>query len=68
MKSKYKDDEDGMLGDGLAELARKQLRNRQAQLDDILGEVTGTKPSTVQPKKAAPVKVQKGEKTRQEFL
>ncbi len=37
-KAKPVDKDDGILGDGLAEHARKSLRDRQARLDEILGE------------------------------
>lgn len=66
MQKKVKDDDEGILGDGLAELARKQLRDRQSQLDAILGESTSTKPA--KPKKTIPDKEQKRERQRHEFM
>lgn len=48
MDTNVKDKDDGILGDGLAEMARKNLRNRQQQLDDILGE--NTQPAVPAPK------------------
>ena len=46
MDTNVKDKDEGILGDGLAEQARKNLRNRQQQLDDILGDITQATPST----------------------
>jgi len=46
MDTNVKDKDEGILGDGLAEQERKNLRNRQQQLDDILGDITQTTPST----------------------
>lgn len=57
MKSKDKDE--GILGDGLAELARKQLRDRQARFDEILGDVPTEKAEVAKPKKATPVPAEK---------
>lgn len=57
MKSKDKDD--GILGDGLAELARKQLRDRQARFDEILGDVPTEKAEVVKPKKTTPAPAEK---------
>jgi hypothetical protein len=46
MDTNVKDKDEGILGDGLAEQARKNLRNRQQQLDDILGDITQATPPT----------------------
>lgn len=54
-----KDKDDGILGDGLAELARKQLRNRQSQLDEILGDTPIAKPAPVKPGVVVPKKDEK---------
>lgn len=57
-KSKPVDKDDGILGDGLAEQARKTLRDRQARLDEIMGD-TSAKVSTPKPKPAVPTKPEK---------
>lgn len=57
---KMKDKDEGILGDGLAELARKQLRDRQARFDEILGDVPVAKPEEIKPKKPVEQKKRTG--------
>lgn len=59
-QTKLKDKDEGILGDGLAELARKQLRDRQARFDEILGDAPAAKPEAVKPKKPAEEKKRTG--------
>ena len=53
-QTKLKDKDEGILGDGLAELARKQLRDRQARFDEILGDT----PKSTEPKKPVSAKME----------
>ncbi len=66
-----KDKDDGILGDGLAESARKKLSMRQKQLNEILGESTeivANKTTSTESKKDSSKRMQKRERSVVEFL
>jgi hypothetical protein len=62
-KTKKVDKDDGILGDGLAEQARKALRDRQAMLDEIMGD-TPTDRTKPKAKPVVPTKPDKQQNQR----